>query len=74
MITDVDKVTLDLVHLDKILNSEGIVVIDVDGYTGFSTKREIQWARMQDKSVYWITPPELDHEKPGEDNWAGELL
>jgi len=48
------KITLDLVHLDKILNSDAIVVINVDGYTGFSTKREIEWARMQERDVYWI--------------------
>lgn len=53
-ITEKEKVTLDLVHLDKILNSDAIVVINIQGYTGFSTKREIEWARMQRKSVYWI--------------------
>lgn len=53
-ITDDQKITLDLVHLDKILNSDAIVVINVDGYTGFSTKREIEWARMQRKEVYLI--------------------
>lgn len=71
-ISDSEKVTLDLVHLDKILNSEAIVVIDVDGYTGFSTKREIQWARMQGKLVYWITPYEVGTRL--DDAWAGCLL
>lgn len=72
-ITEAEKVTLDLVHLDKILNSDAIVVIDVDGYTGFSTKREIQWARMQGKQVFWMTPW-LEAEHPFEDNVATELL
>lgn len=53
-ISESEKVTLDLVHLDKILNSDAIVVINVDDYIGFSTKREIEWARMKDKKVYWI--------------------
>jgi hypothetical protein len=73
-ITEPQKITLDLVHLDKILNSEAIVVIDVDSYTGFSTKREIEWARMQNKKVYWITPwigrPDTH---PFTDAWAGNL-
>ncbi len=54
-ITEAEKITLDLVHLDKILNSDAVVVIDVDGYVGFSTGREVQWARMQGKRVYWVT-------------------
>ncbi len=53
-ISEADKVTLDLVHLDKILNSDAVVVINVDGYTGFSTKREIEWARMKGKDVFWV--------------------
>lgn len=71
--TESEKVTLDLVHLDKILNSDAIVVIDVDGYTGFSTKREIQWARMQNKKIHWITP-HWTEPRPLGDTWAGCLL
>lgn len=71
-ITEKEKITLDLVHLDKILNSDAIVVIDVDGYTGFSTKREIEWARMHKKKVYWITP-HTENIISG-DAWAGCLL
>ncbi len=53
-ISESEKVTLDLVHLDKILNSDAVVVINVGGYIGFSTKREIEWARMKEKAVFWI--------------------
>lgn len=49
IVTEEEKITLDLVHLDKILNSDAIVVIDQDEYVGFSTKREVQWARMKKK-------------------------
>jgi hypothetical protein len=55
-ISENEKVTLDLVHLDKILNSDAIVVINIGGYTGFSTKREIEWAKMKGKRVYSIEP------------------
>lgn len=57
-ISDTEKVTLDLVHLDKILNSDAIVVINVGGYTGFSTKREIEWANMQKKNIFYIEASE----------------
>lgn len=53
-ISEEEKITLDLVHLDKILNSDAIVVINIDGYIGFSTKREIEWARMQSKEVFYL--------------------
>ena len=72
-ITEHEKIILDLVHLDKILNSDAIVVIDVNGYVGFSTRREIRWARLQGKTVYWITPHNHSQERP-KDRWAGILL
>jgi hypothetical protein len=55
IVTHDDKMMLDLVHLDKIINSDAIVVINTDDYVGFSTRREILWARMQNKKVYWIS-------------------
>jgi hypothetical protein len=66
------KTLLDLVHLDKISNSEAIVVIDVDEYYGESTKREIAWARLRSKRVFWITLGSKNTEKY--DDWAGKLL
>lgn len=48
------KIMLDLVHLDKILNSDAVVVINVGGYIGFSTKREITWANMHKKAILYI--------------------
>src|SRR5258705_8474616 len=53
IVTEEEKIILDLVHLDKILNSDAIVVINQDGYVGFSTAREILWARMQGKKIFW---------------------
>lgn len=74
-INESEKATLDLVHLDKILNSDAIVVVDVDGYTGFSTQREIHWARMQGKKVYWITSWRRDRNPhPEGDGQAGDLI
>lgn len=71
-VSEAEKITLDLIHLDKIMNSDAVVVIDVDGYVGFSTAREIQWARMQGRKVYWAT----EHSKNirPKEHWAGVLL
>lgn len=67
--TDEDKIILDLVHFRKIMESDAILVIGGDGitlhesevttfahYIGFSTRREIAWARMWGKPVYggWL--------------------
>lgn len=79
-ITEAEKIILDLVHLDKILNSDAIVVIDVDGYVGFSTNREILWARIQGKYIFWMEPntsgtnPNWKKSFGGGDNWAGDLI
>lgn len=70
-ITEQEKITLDLVHLDKILNSDAIVVINLDRYVGFSTAREIQWARMKDKMVFWV---ETSVDDARNDDSASELL
>ena len=49
------KETLDLLHLSKIEESDAIFVVDVGGYIGESTKREIKWARMRNKTVYTLS-------------------
>lgn len=68
VVTEDEKITLNLVHFDKILNSDAIVVINQDGYVGYSTSREIRWARMQGKRVYWHF-----QNNPNE-SYAGDLL
>lgn len=58
--TNSEKVVLDLVHLNKILNSDFVVLVG-DGYIGESTAREILWAGIHDKQVipvYKNTYPE----------------
>ena len=53
--TEEQKNKLDLVHFIKILNSDAIFVLDVDDYIGFSTKREIVWAELNNKLVYYLS-------------------
>jgi len=50
-----EKETLDLLHLSKIEESDAIFVVDVDGYIGESTKREIKWATIRGKAVYHLS-------------------
>lgn len=76
IVTEDEKIVLDLVHLDKIMNSDAVVVIDVDEYVGFSTAREVRWARMQGKKVFWITErsKNMDRRLSQSDSWAGILI
>jgi hypothetical protein len=48
-----DKTILDKVHLRKIDLAEAIYVINVGGYIGESTKKEIAYAKQKGKRVYY---------------------
>lgn len=52
--TPEEKRRFDLVHLQKIDESQAILVLNVDGYIGESTQREIEWAKMKGKSIYYL--------------------
>lgn len=59
-----EKETLDLVHLRKIQESDAVLLVtDETGYVGFSTKRELKWASMNDKAVF-LTEDELKYQQP----------
>jgi hypothetical protein len=51
-----EKQSLDQLHFRKIDISDGIFVINVGGYVGSSTKREIAYAQSQGKSVEYLFP------------------
>ncbi len=46
-----EKDQFDQMHLRKINMADAVVVIDVDGYIGESTKREIEYAHQQGKII-----------------------
>ena len=52
----IDKTSLDLLHLFKIDLADEILVLNVDGYVGESTKREIDYAQTQGKLIRWLEP------------------
>ena len=48
------KAKLDVLHLFKIQLADEILVLDVGGYIGESTEREIEWGKSLNKSIrYW---------------------
>ena len=57
------KELLDLMHFAKIEDSDAILVLNKDNYIGYSTNREIMWARIRGKLVFWLEayPPKLTH-------------
>ena len=50
---DDQKTLLDLVHLEKIRNSDAVVILNKGGYVGESTMRELLYARMIGRQVFW---------------------
>jgi hypothetical protein len=64
-LTPDEKEMLDLVHFKKILDSDAIVVVGEDNglpYVGDSTRREIRWARILGKPVWFTAYPHHRHE------------
>jgi hypothetical protein len=53
-ITDEQKVILDKVHKRKIGASDAIVVLNVGGYIGESTRSEIEFANLRDVDIYYL--------------------
>lgn len=57
-----EKRNLDTLHYRKIDLADTIYVINVGGYVGSSTKREIAYARAHDKRVEWMFPDAIPQE------------
>lgn len=53
-LTDEHKATVDRIYFEKIDMCDYVIVIDVNDYEGESTKREIEYAQQQGKTIlYW---------------------
>ena len=57
--TEEQKKMLDELHFSKIYLSDGIYVIDVGGYIGESTRREIEYAGKNGKFVRYYSKENL---------------
>ncbi|KAA9007298.1 hypothetical protein F4V43_02085 [Paenibacillus spiritus] len=55
-LTSQEKEMLDNIHFRKIDLADEIFVINVDGYIGSSTKREIEYAKSKGKAVNYLYP------------------
>lgn len=53
--TQEDISILGKMHLEKIRISDAILVVDVDGYIGESTKREIEYAKSLNKETIYYS-------------------
>lgn len=53
-----EKQAIDQLHFRKIDLADEIFVVNVGGYVGSSTRREIDYARSLDKPVRWMFPVE----------------
>ncbi len=71
-ITEDQKTMLDDLHKRKIDMSDSIFVINVDGYIGESTKKEIEYAFNAGKYVYYLEHPLVDQESKRESAWLIE--
>ncbi|SRR5580765_2030738 len=69
--TPEQKETLDLGYLLKITNSDAVLMLNKDDYLGESSLRELKWARMNDKEIFWLEPSQ--GMKP-EDNLIEDFL
>lgn len=59
-----EKTALDQLHFRKIDLSDAIFVVNVGGYVGSSTKREIAYAEANGKQVEWLFTPRQQEPRP----------
>lgn len=55
----IDKEALDTLHLHKIDLADEVLILNVDGYVGESTRREIDYAELQGKRIRWLEPDKI---------------
>lgn len=53
--TNTEADMLDAMHKEKIKLSDAILVVNIDGYIGSSTKSEIDYARSLDKEIIYYS-------------------
>jgi hypothetical protein len=52
-----DAIELDILHLFKIEKADLIRILNVGGYIGPSTRREMEYARHLGKEIWFLEPP-----------------
>ncbi|MDQ6660195.1 MAG: hypothetical protein M3Z24_04430 [Chloroflexota bacterium] len=59
------KKRLDTLHLRKIDLADEVMILNVGGYVGESTQREIAYAQEHGKRLRWLELPQSENEHPG---------
>lgn len=54
---EITKARLDALHLAKIDMSSEVLILNVGGYIGDSTRRELEYAGMRGKTIRFLEPP-----------------
>ncbi|MGB1286092.1 MAG: hypothetical protein ACPG7F_06130 [Aggregatilineales bacterium] len=62
-LTDI-KARLDQLHLRKIDLADEVLILNVGGYIGPSTRNELQYAQQQGKLIRWLEPPAEQTDEP----------
>ncbi len=52
--TDTERERLGRLHLEKILRSDAIYVVDPNGYIGDAVRREIEYASLHGKKIMYM--------------------
>jgi len=65
-LTNEQKIELDNLHKEKINMSDGIFVLNVNGYIGESTYGEIDWAKRNKKPIWFLENPQENTENQSE--------
>lgn len=60
-LSDDDKKELDDLHKSKIAMSDIVVIVNIDGYIGESTRSEIEYAKLLGKEITYDTQPGVDN-------------
>lgn len=56
---EINKDALDTLHLFKIDEADEVLILNVGGYIGESTYREVEYARLKNKRIRWLEPDKL---------------
>jgi hypothetical protein len=56
-----ERALLGRVHLQKVGMSDEVLIVNVGGYVGESTRREIEHARSRGVAVSYLEPPAPDY-------------
>jgi len=55
-LTEADKEELDLLHAWKIVMADRVICLNIEGYIGFSTARELGFARLLGQKIEFAVP------------------